>query len=120
MFFCKPKIEIELSTEHALVNDPCAICGRRCDPCGLDYVLKGTGRLVCDACAEKYAPAIVQARKEGLRFSAKEIVSAVEGIQDDVNGHYEIAVGYAKHRDTTPRQRERKCHAERSRDDVPF
>jgi hypothetical protein len=51
-----------------LSNDPCGICGALCDPDGLDYTLKGINSLVCDFCAKKYAPELVDAKNEALRY----------------------------------------------------
>lgn len=63
----KPKIE--LSCNSVITNDPCAICRRRCDPGGLDFMLWGTKKLVCRQCAEKYAPSLVHAQSEALRYA---------------------------------------------------
>jgi hypothetical protein len=56
-----------VATNNAITNDPCAICGQRCDPCGLDIFLASTtpNELVCDACASLYAPALLAARSAG-------------------------------------------------------
>lgn len=55
--------QITLGLNNVITNDPCAICGARCDPDGYDYFLEGTVGLVCDGCAEKYAPDLVEIRK---------------------------------------------------------
>ena len=47
---------IVIKPNNAITNDPCAICGARCDPDGLDFFLEGTERLVCDRCATRIAP----------------------------------------------------------------
>ena len=67
----KPKITLRVN--NILINNPCALCGARCDPCGLDYFLGETKRPVCDQCAEKYVPEIVAARTVGLDFTKSEI-----------------------------------------------
>jgi len=69
------RAQIVLAVNTCITNDPCALCGARCDPCGLDYVLrsKKPGRvLVCDACAAKHAPELVRARDAGLTFARLE------------------------------------------------
>jgi hypothetical protein len=65
--------QITLMMGHVLTNDPCAICGGRCDPGGLDYVAKGTGRLVCDDCAKKYAPEMVEIQKAALSYAERDV-----------------------------------------------
>lgn len=57
---------IVLRPNNTLSNDPCALCGGRCDPVGLDYMLDGTSALVCEVCAKKYAPDLVAAYKQAL------------------------------------------------------
>ncbi len=52
---------ITLRINNCISNDPCDFCGRRCDPTGLDYMVKGN-RLICDCCAARYAPALVSLR----------------------------------------------------------
>lgn len=49
-------IWIDLKINNTITNDPCVLCGARCDPCGLDFFLGETWELVCDDCAWKYAP----------------------------------------------------------------
>ena len=57
--------KIVLSQNNCQTNDPCALCGGRCDPCGLDFMLKG-GWLVCDRCAALYAPELVAEQKSTI------------------------------------------------------
>ena len=67
--------KIVLAVNSCITNDPCALCGARCDPCGLDYTLesKKPGRvLVCDGCAEKDAPGLVKARETALQYARWE------------------------------------------------
>jgi hypothetical protein len=47
---CCPAIEIKHN--NAITNDPCAICGARCDPTGIDPFLSGTWALVCNECVK--------------------------------------------------------------------
>jgi hypothetical protein len=48
---------IVLAYNNAVTNDPCAICGNRCDPHGgLDAMLGESYELVCDECVERWAP----------------------------------------------------------------
>jgi hypothetical protein len=49
---------IAVKPNNCCTNDPCSICGSRCDPCGLDYYVAGTWSMVCDACALQRAPMI--------------------------------------------------------------
>mgnify|MGYP001211647395 CR=1 FL=1 len=81
--------KITLKRNNILTNDPCAFCGGRCDPGGFDYFVKGTGRLVCDQCAEKYAPELVEIQKAALAFSEMEtsmILSNIRGkIREAIN-----------------------------------
>jgi len=60
-------IKVCLKPNNCITNDPCAICGARCDPCGLDFFLDGTEELVCDTCAKKEAPELAAA--QGLSVS---------------------------------------------------
>ena len=46
--------QIELKHNSCITNDPCAICGNRCEPNGLDAFLAGTWELVCSACTKKH------------------------------------------------------------------
>jgi hypothetical protein len=46
-----------IKLNNCATNDPCAICGTRCDPdTGPELFLDGTWALVCDECAEREAP----------------------------------------------------------------
>ena len=63
---------ITLKLSSALTNDPCAICGARCDPGGLDYFDKTTDGLVCDSCAKKHAPEMVAIQKAAYDFAEGE------------------------------------------------
>lgn len=51
---------IILKSNNAITNDPCAICGARCDPDGFDFFLEGTESLVCSDCARQNVPDIFQ------------------------------------------------------------
>jgi len=65
----KKKTEIVLRSNNCISNDPCILCGGRCDPTGLDYMLEGTYALVCDTCANKHAPDLVSALNMALSLS---------------------------------------------------
>jgi len=51
------RMTIEIKPNNCISNDPCAICGARCDPTGIDPFLAGTQRLVCDDCARQHGEA---------------------------------------------------------------
>lgn len=75
------KSKIVLAVNTCITNDPCALCGSRCDPCGLDYTLrsKKPGRvLVCDRCATKHAPELVKARETALQYARWEREQAAQ------------------------------------------
>jgi hypothetical protein len=57
-----PKRAIEVKPNFVITNDPCAFCGGRCDPSGLDYFAQGTWTLVCDQCAESINPLLCDER----------------------------------------------------------
>ena len=44
---------IEVKSNNSITNDPCAVCGARVDPEGIDAFIAGTWELVCDECAER-------------------------------------------------------------------
>ncbi len=46
---------IEVKKNNSITNDPCALCGTRCDPEGVDPFIAGTWKMVCDQCAEPEA-----------------------------------------------------------------
>ncbi len=48
--------QFEVRLNPCVTNDPCALCGARCDPTGLDVFLEGTQELVCDRCADLHCP----------------------------------------------------------------
>ncbi len=52
---------IEVRRNNAITNDPCALCGERCDPCGLDFFLRDSEALVCVSCARKHSPQLIEA-----------------------------------------------------------
>lgn len=65
---------ITLRLNYSMTHDPCAICGEPCDPDGFDYFLSPDSfSLVCDTCAEKYAPDMCRIKREvrtlHLRYS---------------------------------------------------
>jgi hypothetical protein len=54
--------DIVVKLNNAITNDPCAICGGRCDPDGVDLFLEGTSRLVCDVCGWEHVPELQRMR----------------------------------------------------------
>ena len=51
-------IAISLRPNNCVSNDPCALCGERCDPDGFDFFLGDSWALVCEDCAERHDPAL--------------------------------------------------------------
>lgn len=49
-------VSIDFRVNNTITNDPCALCGGRCDPCGLDFMLADSLELICNKCAVKHAP----------------------------------------------------------------
>jgi hypothetical protein len=47
---------LAIKLNNAITNDPCAICGARTDPTGIDLFLADTWELVCIECGRKHAP----------------------------------------------------------------
>ena len=50
---------LEVRPNPCITNDPCVLCGARCDPTGMDVFVTGTCSLVCDRCAEENVPGIL-------------------------------------------------------------
>lgn len=75
---------ITLASNNALTNDPCVLCGGRCDPCGFDYFEKGTGKLVCDGCAYEYAPELMRIRTEAFEHAKRERDLFIDDIRDKI------------------------------------
>lgn len=44
---------------NGITNDPCALCGARCDPDGRDYFIGESWSLVCQACVDEHVGPIV-------------------------------------------------------------
>lgn len=57
---------IEVKKNNSITNDPCALCGTRCDPEGVDPFLAGTWRLVCDQCAQPEVGQELYAKRQEL------------------------------------------------------
>lgn len=75
--------KITLFLNNALTNDPCAICGNRTDPDGLDF---GIGKsLVCDECAKKDAPEMVEIREAALSYAEIERSMILSDIRDKIS-----------------------------------
>jgi len=55
-----------LKSNNCITNDPCALCGARCDPTGFDLFVAGTWALVCDTCGDYYTPELQRIRLENL------------------------------------------------------
>lgn len=47
---------LAIKLNNIITNDPCAICGARTDPNGIDLFLADTWELVCMECGRKHAP----------------------------------------------------------------
>jgi hypothetical protein len=52
-----PRLAIKCN--NVLTNDPCALCGARTDPSGVDLFLDESMELVCDECGRKHAPELM-------------------------------------------------------------
>ncbi len=48
-----------IKTNNTITNDPCALCGSRCDPTGMDLFIEGTDALVCDFCGWEFEPQLM-------------------------------------------------------------
>jgi hypothetical protein len=69
------KNEIEFKLNNCATNDPCAICGARCDPtCGVEPFAAGTWALVCDECALE----ICNAKRTDGKYSGSLLASAFD------------------------------------------
>ena len=75
---------ITLKMSNALVNNPCAFCGGRCDPGGLDFFAAGTERLVCDSCAKKYAPEMVKIQEAAYNYAKRDVELVRNDIQEKI------------------------------------
>ncbi len=73
--------EISLLFSNRASRDPCALCGRHCDHNGLAFTLSGTKSLVCDACAQKYAP-VLMAAKEQANMHCKALGNFMQELQE--------------------------------------
>jgi hypothetical protein len=51
---------ISIRWNNCLTNDPCPLCGERCDPCeGPELFLGGSYELVCWQCGRQFSPELV-------------------------------------------------------------
>lgn len=71
------RILLTMTQKDYAAESPCGICGNMIGPgSGLDYFLNnepdGPSSLVCDACAQKYAPDIIAIRQVAFRFAERE------------------------------------------------
>jgi hypothetical protein len=62
-----PVIVLELNV--GLNATPCAVCGRECEPVGLDFFVAGTKESVCDICAMENDSCIYDDRTEAFRYA---------------------------------------------------
>ena len=51
---------LAIKLNNTLTNDPCALCGARTDPDGVDLFLEESMALVCDECGDRHAPELVR------------------------------------------------------------
>ncbi len=58
---CAPPPRLAIKLNNSLSNDPCALCGARTDPSGVDLFLEDSWSLVCDACGDLHAPELMRA-----------------------------------------------------------
>lgn len=49
-----------IKSNNTITNDPCALCGQRTDPQGVDLFLEDTWMLVCTECGAKHDPKLVK------------------------------------------------------------
>jgi hypothetical protein len=81
----KPKIK--LACNSVCTNDPCALCGRVCEPCGLDFILEcdpPEQALVCGECACEHALELYKARAVALDYAKTEAARAREFYKNEV------------------------------------
>lgn len=72
---------IEIKHNNAATNDPCAVCGDRCDPIvGPEFFFKGTWALVCLGCVRTHAPWLESKRSRVVRID-EEAEGAIEEIE---------------------------------------
>lgn len=80
-------IRLVIRMNNVLTNDPCAICGARTDPTGVDLMLADRPALVCHKCGLTHAPALtrlldlaemahnfVQANNEAFGIVGSEVI----------------------------------------------
>jgi len=75
-----PKLAIKFN--NALSNDPCALCGARTDPSGVDLFLEESWSLVCDACGDKHAPELMRALRMGHNPKPSSKFFDLEDLED--------------------------------------
>jgi len=68
-----PRLAIKLN--NTLTNDPCALCGSRTDPGGVDLFLEESMRLVCDECGDRHAPELMKLLRAGRRPNGSTVQS---------------------------------------------
>jgi hypothetical protein len=76
---------LAIKLNNCASNDPCAICGDRCDPqVGPEIFLADTWALVCRPCAQRIAPALLLCLEAG-RAEAERL-----GLHDLLQGQDEV------------------------------
>jgi hypothetical protein len=68
---------IVIGINNTLTNDPCALCGGRTDPDGIDLMLADSLSLVCDDCGMTYARPLAMLLR--LRNAARTFTSSDMG-----------------------------------------
>lgn len=56
---------VTLKFNNVITNDPCAWCGQRTDPTGMDFFAEDSESLVCDDCVRDVAPELYRFRYSG-------------------------------------------------------
>jgi hypothetical protein len=76
------KQRFTLEPNNCISNDPCVICGQRCDPCGYDIMVDKA--LVCEDCCREYVPDLVRERDAWMR--REQAAWEAEGVQSNQIG----------------------------------
>jgi hypothetical protein len=71
------KARIVIGINNTLTNDPCALCGARTDPDGIDLMLADSLSLVCDDCGMTYVRPLAMLLR--LRNAARTFTSSDMG-----------------------------------------
>jgi hypothetical protein len=81
----EPKIKLQFNEN--LEEGPCAFCGGRCTPDGLDFMVEGTRALVCGGCVKEKDPDLFEIHEGAHRWTKTKNKEAYQeghrdGIQD--------------------------------------